>query len=100
MIVAAVNGGMQMSRDGAHVPTTPEEIAEDARLCREAGAAIVQSTPATERQEHWRPRRVPDIIADPRTHDILIQTTNGIGAGRDPVSGETIWPPDKDGSPS
>ena len=41
VIVAAVNGGMQMSRDGARVPITPEEIAEDARLCRDAGAAIV-----------------------------------------------------------
>ena len=41
VIVAAVNGGMQRSRDGAFVPETPEEIAEDARLCREAGAAIV-----------------------------------------------------------
>jgi hypothetical protein len=35
-IVAAVNGGMQVSRDGAKVPITPEEIAEEARLCREA----------------------------------------------------------------
>ena len=41
VIVAAVNGGMQMSRDGARVPLTPEDIAEDAHLCRDAGAAIV-----------------------------------------------------------
>jgi len=32
---------MQRSRDGAFVPETAEEIADDARLCREAGAAIV-----------------------------------------------------------
>ena len=40
-IVAAVNGGMQRDREGAKVPITPEEIAEDAALCFNEGAAVV-----------------------------------------------------------
>ena len=40
-IVVAVNGGMQRDREGAKVPITPAEIAEDALLCFNEGAAVV-----------------------------------------------------------
>ena len=98
VIVAAVNGGMQMGRDGAKVPITPEEIAEDARLCAEAGAAIVH---VHARDESGRntgdPASSPSIIRRIRERtDILIQTTNGIGIRRDPRSGELIWPTDEE----
>ena len=49
VIVAAVNGGMQRSRDGALVPISPEEIAEDARLCRDAGASVVSINATSDR---------------------------------------------------
>jgi 3-keto-5-aminohexanoate cleavage enzyme len=96
VIVAAVNGGMQRSRDGAFVPITPEEIAEDARLCRDAGASIVH---VHARDEDGNNTGDPEVYADiirrirERT-DILIQTTNGIGVRRDPGTGELVWPTD------
>ena len=96
VIVAAVNGGMQRSRDGAFVPETPEEIAEDARLCREAGAAIVH---VHARDDEGRNTGDIEVYADiirrirDRT-DILVQTTNGIGVRRDPGTGELVWPTD------
>ena len=98
VIVVAVNGGMQMDRDGAKVPITPEEIAEDARLCREAGAAIVH---IHARDENGRNTGDLDVFRDiigrirERT-DALIQTTNGIGVRPDPETGGTIWPSDEE----
>ena len=41
IIVCALNGGMQMDREGAKIPCTPDEIAEEARRCYDAGAAVV-----------------------------------------------------------
>lgn len=97
-IVAAVNGGMQVSRDGAKVPITPEEIAEDARLCCEAGAAIVHVHARDERGRNTGDMEVfRDIIRRIRDRsDILIQTTNGIGVRRDPTTGGMIWPKDEE----
>lgn len=98
VIVAAVNGGMQMSRDGAQVPITPEEIAQDARLCREAGASIVHVHARDEQGRNTGETEVfREIIRRIREGtDILIQTTNGIGVRRDPQTGETIWPSDEE----
>jgi 3-keto-5-aminohexanoate cleavage enzyme len=96
VIVAAVNGGMQRDREGAKVPITPAEIAEDAYLCYKAGAAIVH---VHARDENGRntgdPAIYSDIIRRIRDKcDILIQTTNGIGVRRDPNTGDFIWPTD------
>ncbi len=98
VIVAAVNGGMQMSRDGAHVPITPEEIAEDARLCREAGASIIHVHARDEDGRNTGDLAVfREIIGKIRERtDVLIQTTNGIGVRRDPMTGEAIWPTDEE----
>jgi uncharacterized protein (DUF849 family) len=64
-IVAAVNGGMQVSRDGAKVPITPEEIAEEARLWREAGQTAIDDalrdgngTPPRPPEPHWSGSRI------------------------------------------
>lgn len=96
VIVAAVNGGMQMSRDGAIVPITPEEIAEDARLCREAGAAIVHVHARDGTGRNTGDTEVfADILRRIRARsDVLIQTTNGIGVRRDAATGEMVWPTD------
>lgn len=98
VIVAAVNGGMQMSRDGAHVPITPDEIAQDARLCRDAGAAVIHLHARDAQGRNTGDVGVySDIIGRIRDRtDILIQTTNGIGVRRDPVSGDLIWPTDEE----
>ena len=39
IVVAAINGGMQRDREGAKVPITPAEIAEDAYQVWKAGAS-------------------------------------------------------------
>ena len=41
IVNAAITGMVPMKSDNANVPITPDEIAEDAARCREAGAAIV-----------------------------------------------------------
>ena len=40
MITAAIVGAEVMREHTPHVPYTPEEIAEEARRCRESGAAM------------------------------------------------------------
>ena len=41
VILVAPTGGNAVDREGAHVPTTPDEIAEEALRCREAGASVL-----------------------------------------------------------
>ncbi len=66
VIVAAVNGGMQMDRDGARVPISPEQIAEDAAMRRRRGGDRACPRPRRERAQHRRYRRVQrDRPADP-----------------------------------
>jgi 3-keto-5-aminohexanoate cleavage enzyme len=98
VIVAAVNGGMQRSRDGAQVPITPEEIAEDARLCRDAGASVIHVHARDEQGANTGDVAVyRDIITRIRARtDILVQTTNGIGVRRDPATGQVVWPSDEE----
>src|SRR5690606_32409237 len=98
VIVAAVNGGYRQPDAVTAVPLTPEEIAEEGARCREAGAAVLHfhardtggiTTGATE--------VFADTIRRSREKsDILIQTTNGIGARKDPVTGEMVRPADAD----
>lgn len=94
IILVAVNGGSQQDHDGAHIPITPREIAEESRRCAEAGAAIVH---LHARDPHTRrgtgdPAIYGDIIRETRARtDILIETTTGIGLKEDPVTGELAW---------
>ncbi|HWU61737.1 MAG TPA: 3-keto-5-aminohexanoate cleavage protein [Ensifer sp.] len=98
VIVAAVNGGMQRDRDGAKVPLTPAEIAEDAALCAAEGAAIVHIHARDKDGNNSADTRIyEDIIRRIRNScDLLIQTTNGIGVRRDPATGNMIWPTDEE----
>jgi 3-keto-5-aminohexanoate cleavage enzyme len=41
VIVAAVNGGYKQPSPGIHVPLSPQEIAESAVACQEAGASVL-----------------------------------------------------------
>jgi 3-keto-5-aminohexanoate cleavage enzyme len=98
IIVAAVNGGMQQSRGETFVPVTPAEIAEAAHECWKAGAAVVHvHARDAEGRNSGDPAIYEEIISRIRDKcDILIQTTNGIGVRRDPVSGRLTWPSDEE----
>lgn len=96
VILAAVNGGAQQDRNGAHVPISPAEIAEAAHECYKSGAAVVHvHARAPDKQPTSDVRVFSEIIQRIRQKcDILIQTTNGFGVRRDPKTGEYVWPND------
>jgi 3-keto-5-aminohexanoate cleavage enzyme len=82
VILVAPNGGNSFDREGAKVPITPEEIAEETVRCREAGASVVH---IHARDPHTKEATgdlavFGDIIKRIRAKcDIIIQTTGGIG---------------------
>lgn len=98
VIVAAVNGGYQLSDAITKVPITPKEIGEEAARCREAGAAVVHTHARDEDGLTTSDIGVfQDIIRNIRANsDVLIQTTNGIGARKDKATGEWVRPTDAD----
>lgn len=98
IVVVAVNGGMQQSREGAHVPCTPEEIAEEAYRCWQAGASVIHvHARDAQKRNSGDPKIYSEIIQRIREKcDILIQTTNGIGVRRDPATGQFFWPSDEE----
>ena len=98
MITVALNGGMQQDRDGARVPKQPDEIAEAAARCWEAGASVVHvHARGPDGKNSGDPAIYAEIIRQIRTRSpILIQTTNGIGVRRDPATGQFIWPTDSE----
>src|SRR5215213_4002599 len=97
VVLAAVNGGAQQSRDGAHVPITPAEIAEAAYECYRAGASVVHiHARGMDKGPTTDIAVFSDIIRRIRDRcDILVQTTNGFGVRRDPKTGEVVWPKDE-----
>lgn len=100
VILAAITGGSQQDRDGAKVPCTPAEIADEALRCYNAGAAVVHIH-ARDEKDRKQPTGdlsvFKDIINRIRDKcDILIQTTNGIGSRRDPVTGKIIRPTEEE----
>ena len=98
IITAAVNGGMQQSRDGAFVPTQPDEIGEASARCYEAGASVVHvHARDSDGKNSGDPHIYAEIIRQIRARSpILIQTTNGIGVRRDPATGRFLWPDDSE----
>jgi 3-keto-5-aminohexanoate cleavage enzyme len=100
VILAAVTGGSQNDRDGAKVPCTPVEIAEAAYRCYKAGASVVHIH-ARDEKDRKQPTGdlnvFKDIISRIRDKcDILIQTTNGIGSKRDPITGKITRPTEEE----
>jgi 3-keto-5-aminohexanoate cleavage enzyme len=86
VILVAPNGGNSYDREGAHVPITPEEIAEETVRCREAGASVVHihARNSQTKEATGDPAVFGDIIKRIRSKcDILIQTTGGIGIKND-----------------
>lgn len=83
IITAAVDGAETMREQTPYVPYTPEEIAEEARRCREAGASMVH---VHGRREDGRPtqdretfRRILEKIRE--RSDILVQFSTGGAVG-------------------
>jgi 3-keto-5-aminohexanoate cleavage enzyme len=83
IIEAAINGSTTKDTN-PHVPTTPDEIAADARACLEAGAAIVHNHAAVQGEPieiaesylaGWRP-----VLAE--RPDALIYPTLAFGDGK------------------
>lgn len=93
IILAAITGGTQRDREGAVVPTTPAEIADEAYRCWQAGASIVHvHARDANKQPTGDLETFSEIIRRIRDKcDILIQTTNGIGSRRD-AEGRLIRP--------
>jgi len=94
VILVAVNGGSQQDRDGAHIPVTPVEIAEESARCRQAGASVVHLHARDPNTRLGTGDRTifGEIIREVRARsDILIQTTTGIGLKHDPVTGKLDW---------
>ena len=98
IITVAINGGMQQDRDGAVIPKQPAEIGEAAARCWEAGAAMVHvHARDKDGRNSGDPAIYAQIIREIRARSpILIQTTNGIGVRRDPVTGQLHWPSDEE----
>lgn len=96
IITVALNGGMQQDRDGAVVPKQPQEIAEEAARCYEAGASMVHVHARGPDGKNSGDKAIySEIIKEIRARSpILIQTTNGIGVRRDPATGQLHWPSD------
>jgi len=98
IVVAAINGGMQRDREGAKVPITPAEIAEDAYQVWKAGASVVHVHARDAEGKNSGDKKIyVEIIERIRDKcDILIQTTNGIGIRYDKATGQYIWPKDEE----
>ena len=98
VVVAAINGGMQQDREGARIPCTPAEIADEAYRCYKAGAAVVHVHARDEsKRNSGDPKLYAEIVQRIRDKcEILIQTTNGIGIRRDAKTGELVWPTDEE----
>src|SRR5215471_4738244 len=87
VITAAMVGAETTREQTPYLPITPEEIAEDAQRCREAGAAMVH---LHVRNPDGTPSQAPELFAAAireirRRCDVLIQTSTGgaVGMGVD-----------------
>jgi 3-keto-5-aminohexanoate cleavage enzyme len=95
IIAAAVNGN-RLDTPGLSIPVTPEEIAEDARQCRDAGAAIVHfhARDVATRRSTADIAVFGDTIRRIRERcDVLIETTTGVGPRIDPATGKPMTDP-------
>jgi len=85
IITVAATGNVPTKEMNPHLPVTPEEIAETAVRCREAGASIIH---VHARDEAGKPTLDPDVFAhihqliSQRT-DIIVQISTGGRAGMD-----------------
>ena len=86
IITVAPTGSVPTKEMSPHLPVTPEEIAETACRCREAGASVIH---LHARDAEGRPTLDPQVFA--RIHqlvtektDLVVQISTGGRAGMDP----------------
>lgn len=96
LIVVAPNGAQASPEILPYIPVTPEEIAEEAFACKQAGAAMVHI--------HARDTKTRLVSNDIEAHneavkrvkercgDMLIQITGAMGGVRDPVTNKWVRP--------
>ena len=98
IITVALNGGMQQDREGCVVPKQPDELAQAAYECWQAGASVIHVHARGKDGRNTGEQAVyAEIIRQIRAKSpVLIQTTNGIGVRRDPKTGGFIWPTDEE----
>jgi 3-keto-5-aminohexanoate cleavage enzyme len=95
IITAAVNGN-RLDTPGLHIPVSPDEIAEDAKRCCDAGAAVVHfhARDVKTRRSTADLRMFAETIAGIRTRcGALVETTTGIGPRIDPTTGKPMTDP-------
>src|SRR5439155_3621840 len=86
IITVAPTGSVPRKKDTPHVPVTPDEIAETAYLCEQAGAAVIH---VHCRDENERPTSRIEIFKETvdkirkRTKLIVMTSTSGIAAQTD-----------------
>lgn len=94
LIILVAPTGNQVERDGIMLPTTPDEIAEESRLCHEAGASVIHihaRDPKT-KAASGDLKLFGEIVARIKERsDILVQTTTSLGLKRDAKTGEMVW---------
>jgi len=86
IILVAPNGGNSFDREGSKVPITPQEIAEEAARCREAGASVIHihARNSQTKEATGDIGVFGEIIRQIRAScDLLVQTTGGIGVKKD-----------------
>jgi 3-keto-5-aminohexanoate cleavage enzyme len=86
IITVAVTGNVPTKEQNPHLPVTPQEIAETALQCQEAGASVIH---IHARDQAGRPTLDPDIFADihrrvTQRTDLIVQISTGGRAGTDP----------------
>jgi 3-keto-5-aminohexanoate cleavage enzyme len=96
-ITVAPNGGRSRTTNQFFVPETPEEIAQEAVDCREAGASCFHFHARDENGANSTDHRLYEkaIKLIRERSDILIQTTNGVGDRKDPATGDLLFPTDE-----
>lgn len=88
IICAALAGAATMKNQNPAVPYTPEEFAEEAARCLDAGAAMVhvhaRGDDGMPTHEIDRIRATHDAIKD-RTPELIVNLSSAVGLGKTPV---------------
>jgi 3-keto-5-aminohexanoate cleavage enzyme len=83
IVTAAIVGAEVTRAQNPHVPFTPDEVAAEARRCRDAGASIIHLHARTDdgrsTQDKERFRRLIEAIR--ATTDVVVQVTTGGAVG-------------------
>jgi 3-keto-5-aminohexanoate cleavage enzyme len=94
LIILVAPTGNQKDRDGVHIPTLPDEVAEESFRCYQAGAAVVHihaRDPKTKLASGDLKLFGEIIRKIKEKSDILVQTTTSLGLKQDPVTKQWIW---------